>query len=86
MPKKECKKFAHTVEITEIYSHRKKIRENNSHSNSLVKKFDDKVLIHTVEITEIYSHRKKFRQINYLVISLIKMLLSRNFCHKRVRD
>ena len=28
---------------------------------------------------------KKFRQINYLVIPLVKMLLSRNFCQKRVR-
>ena len=32
-----------------------------------------------------YSHRKKIRQINCLVISLVKLLLSRNFCQKRVR-
>ena len=38
-----------------------------------------------MEITEIYSHRKKIRQITYLVISLVKILLSRNFCQKRVR-
>ena len=28
---------------------------------------------------------KIFRQITYLVMSLVKMLLSRNFCQKRVR-
>ena len=40
--------------------------------------------LHSVEITEIYCHQKIFRQIAYLVISLVKMLLSRNFCQKRV--
>ena len=34
---------------------------------------------------ELHSHRKKFRQI-YLVFSLVKLLLSRNFCEKSVRE
>ena len=29
---------------------------------------------------------KKIRQINFLVISLVKLLLSRNFCQKSVRE
>ena len=29
--------------------------------------------------------KKEIRQINYLVIFLVKLLLSRNFCQKRVR-
>ena len=29
---------------------------------------------------------KKFRQIIYLVISIVKLMLSRNFCEKSVRD
>ena len=39
-----------------------------------------------VEKQEILTHGKKFRQIIYLVISLVKLLLSRNFCNKSLRE
>ena len=42
--------------------------------------------VHTLwKLQKFTLTEKIFRQIAYLVISLVKVLLSRNFCQKRVR-
>ena len=44
------------------------------------------VIEHSVEKGEIHSHQKIFREFNSLVTYLVEIVISRNFCQKRVRE
>ena len=85
----------HSVEKWKIWSHQKIFRQIKSLANTYVtftkflpemRETKSQQFPHSTlwKLQKCTLTEKRFRQFNYLVTSLVKLLLSQNFCQKRV--